>query len=188
MKKFIYCLVMASGLWVNSAAAKDDWDYIPYIGADYINSTVDYKAAKEVDYSTHHNSGALVLGTTMGNYFGTELFAQMSNTYKKENINDKRYFNAYGLDAIGYLPLSSDMKFKLLGSFGLGEYRMMFKNRDLGLKRSIDHGIGFRSGAGAQYNFDTHWALRAMVRFVNFNGIYAADHMMEYTVGARYHF
>ena len=192
MNKLLLSLCGAACFFTTSNAfAADDWEYIPYIGMDYLYSDVNYKASKGVDHNAYHNSGSFNVGTTMGKYFGTELFVQRSDTYKKEielGVNDKNQFNAYGLDMIGYLPFGCDLKFNLIASFGIGEYHMRSKNRDLGQKKYTDHGFGWRTGLGAQYNFDENWSARMVARHVNFDGIHAADHMMEYTAGIRYYF
>ena len=50
-----------------------------------------------------------------------------------------------------------------------------------------DDNVGYRFGAGAQYNITGHWALRGMVRYVVLDSEYIDD-MLEFSLGMRYTF
>lgn len=192
MKKIFYSMsLMVSMVLATTVQAADDWAYIPYAGVDYIYSTANFEKVGEDNLDPYYNSAAVIMGTTMGKYFSTELFAQASDGSKKELRNGshlKTDFEAYGLDMIGYLPFGCELKFNLLASFGVGEYHMHSKNKDTGAKKYTDHAWGWRTGVGAQYAFDDNWAVRLMARHVNFDGMSHVDHMMEYSAGIRYFF
>ncbi|MDR1026531.1 MAG: porin family protein [Lactobacillus sp.] len=186
MKKFLGAVLLSSVCLAGNANANHT-EYRPYIGFDYVNSDMNIKTAGDTKFGPHYDNMTLNVGTTIGNYFGTEMFAQHSDKDKRNN-GRKTFFRGYGLDAIGYLPFGCDMKFALLGSFGIGEYHVHSKNKFAGEKDRTDHGIGWRTGVGAQYKFTDNWAARAMVRHVNFNSIDKVDHMIEYSAGVRYIF
>ena len=50
-----------------------------------------------------------------------------------------------------------------------------------------DKGMGYRLGAGAQYNFNDNIAARAMVRYVD-TDIDGLDNIVDLTLGIRYTF
>ena len=50
-----------------------------------------------------------------------------------------------------------------------------------------DEGVGYRLTAGAQYNLDEDWSVRATYRHVYVNKMFLND-LNELSLGVRYHF
>ena len=97
-------------------------------------------------------------------------------------------YKAYGIDVIGYLPVME--KLELVGSLGVARYNVdaEVKIPLLGLEGDgDDKGMGYRLGAGAQYNFNDNIAARAMVRYVD-TDIDGLDNIVDLTLGIRYTF
>ena len=130
-------------------------------------------------------------GLRIGRNWGVEVFYQTSNTAKKTADDEWRTegdYTAYGVDALGFLPLNDQLE--LVAAAGVGKYEF-----DVKLKYSdgihefsgSDDNVGYRFGAGAQYNITGHWALRGMVRYVVLDSEYIDD-MLEFSLGMRYTF
>ncbi len=188
MKKTIGALMVAvSAVALSNTASA--LEYNPYVGLDYSYSIANTENSGGL--KPQYNAAAVSVGTTFNKYFGTEVFYQMSDTSKKNDKTGtldwvKSSFEAYGLDMVGTLPLGCDQKWALLGTAGLGEYTLTAKAN--GVKADDDHGLGYRWGLGAQYDIDAKWAVRGLVRYVNFDGLEDVDHMVEYVAGVRYSF
>lgn len=186
MKKTIGALMVAVSAVAFSANANAT-EYNPYVGLDY--SYID-GVAKE--YRPHYNAGKVNVGVDYNKYFGTEIFYQLSdsdkNNSRRYGEKDKTSFQAYGLDVYGYLPLGCEQTFALLGTAGIAEYRFTEKFTYGTSEKHRDHGVGYRLGLGAQYNIDNNLSIRALARYVGLDKIEDADHMMEYSVGAKYSF
>ncbi len=158
----------------------------PYVGADYVYSSADYKGdAKGLKKS--YNSGAVNAGVRVGKYMGLEAFYQHSGNRKthREDNEIKSRIQAYGLDLYGYLPLGCNDKVDLLGSIGAANYKL--KVKDLASGKYDKDRIGYRVGAGAQYNFTEHLSARVMGRY---SYIHTKDlkSLAEVTAGLRYSF
>lgn len=163
------------------------------------------------------NSVAFILGGRINKYFGLEAFYQQShedNHFSQIdndtlNTNGSDYtdyhlmnnyitsFKAYGLDAIGYLPISP--YFDFIGSFGIANYN--FKNKATFTAYFLDQfemtgksennfdddGIGIRAGLGAQVNVADGVALRLMYRYIHIGGD-VIDNLNELSFGIRFLF
>lgn len=157
----------------------------PYIGADYVYSYADYKnLAREPKRS--YNSGAINVGAEIGRYTGLEAFFQQSGKRKQAKGTAEQMrteFYAYGLDLYGYMPLGCS-GFNLVGSLGMANYNMKAKY----IHGSLDkQRIGYRAGAGMQYDFTDHFAARLVGRY-DYIGMKHLDSMWEVTAGVRYTF
>lgn len=158
----------------------------PYVGADYVYSYADYKGeAKGLKKS--YNSGAVNAGVRMGKYTGLEAFYQHSGERKthREDTKIKSQIQAYGLDLYGYLPLGCNDKVDLLGSIGAANYK--FKIKDLANGKYDKERVGYRVGAGAQYNFTDHLSARVMGRY-SYIHTKELKNLAEVTAGLRYSF
>ncbi|MFV0626673.1 MAG: outer membrane beta-barrel protein [Alphaproteobacteria bacterium] len=107
MKKTIGALMVAVSALALSADAKAapnfEHNFKPYVGFDYSYTTTSVKNTAR----PYFNSGKINVGTDYSKYFGTELFYQYSDKYKKSEAGNKynNKFQAYGLDLYGYLPI-----------------------------------------------------------------------------------
>ena len=157
---------------------------------------------------------SFVLGARINKYFGLEAFYQQ--TYEDSvtnevdphtlNADDEAYYlmneyitsyKAYGLDLIGYIPLSR--YFDLLGSVGVAKYEFtteanfaiyQFDNMHLQEvlhKEYNDDNVGWRVAAGGQLNIADGVALRVMYRYAKIGGD-VIDDMSEVSMGVRFLF
>ena len=134
---------------------------------DYVYSMVDFEDG-DMDKVVEDdlNAFAITAGAKMHKNFGLEAFYQQSKEESKKTLGlkAKDKYKAYGVDAIGYLPIDHEGKFEVLGSLGLGYYDADVKFAGLS---DGDDGLGYRIGAGAQYNITENVAARVMARYVD---------------------
>ena len=164
----------------------------PYLGVDAGTTDIGYSGSQEKYFLKDRAmfvGGAA--GLRIGRNWGVEVFYQTSNTAKKTADDEWRTegdYTAYGVDALGFLPLNDQLE--LVAAAGVGKYEF-----DVKLKYSdgihefsgSDDNVGYRFGTGAQYNITGHWALRGMVRYVVLDSEYIDD-MLEFSLGMRYTF
>lgn len=184
MQKIIITAAIASAaIFAASPAAAIDNVYRPYIGAAYA-----YDTARADGYHSYYNSGALIVGSTYNPYFSTEVFYQHSDKAKYNSRHNLKssYFQAYGLDMLGYLPLGCEGTIAPVATMGIGEYTL--KNDYRFGKDRRDHGWGYRFGGGLRYNLAADWSAVALVRYVKLDGIKDHDHLTEYSLAVKYVF
>ena len=160
-------------------------EFKPYVGAQY-NAT--HVNAKESTTNVDMNSYSVFAGTEYNRFFGTEVFYQNSNKWHKiDAAGDKIKvdFAAYGLDGYAYLPLGCDRIFSLFATAGIANYD--FDTADA-VTKGEDNGLGYRLGAGAQYNFTSHVAVRALGRYIWTDKLEGMDHLAEFSLGLKYIF
>jgi len=202
MKKTLLLAGVACLLSANANAA--DFIFKPYVGIDYTYSKLKYDNIKGtfngmlVLYNSDNmkdtnNSLSLIAGAKFHPNFGAEIFYQKSDkqdksTYDYEWDMGAKFstkFTAYGLDAIGYLPVAQNVE--LLGAAGLAKYEVKGKISGDILGSGNEDGLGYRLGVGAQYNFNDHIAARAMARYVLMDHDWLKN-MAEVSLGIRYTF
>ena len=186
MKYAVSSLMIAvSALAISANANAAEYDFKPYVGLDY-----NYTDADADHQSPKYNSLSVNVGTEYNQYFGTELFYQYSDDSKKGNYLNKikSSFQAGGLDVYGYLPLTCNREFALLGTAGIGLYDFKSSYNNPAVKGGHDHGYGYRAGLGVIYSLDNNWSVRAVARYVSLDQINDYDHLMEYSAGIRYNF
>lgn len=191
MKKTLLLAGVASLFSLNAQAT----EIKPVIGLDYVYSIADFDDSdSEGDYSDFYedklNALALSAGVKLNQYVGLEAFYQQSEKADKTTdgilkVEDK--YKAYGLDVIGYLPVIPQLD--LIGSLGVAYYKAEVKYSVLGIDLGSDSEdkIGFRAGAGLQYNFNDHIAARLMAKY-NYTNIDGLDNIVDVTAGVRYYF
>ena len=185
----VACLISSAA----SANMMDDAKRIyhestPYIGMDYAYTNLDLKGpakhAKE-----NFNSAKLNLGVDMGKHLGLEAFYQFGGARKAHLREDqgggtkKFKFNAYGIDAYGYMPLGCAQKISLVGTVGMAVYDTELKYNDKVSKSKV----GYRVGGGAQYKLTDKIAARVIGRY-GYVGSKQLNHVAEVTAGLRYSF
>ncbi len=159
-------------------------EFRPYVGAQY-NATHVTSDNSETDVNMH--SYSVFVGTQYNKYFGTEVFYQNSNKWHKVINGEKNKvdFDAYGLDAYGYLPLGCDQVIAPFVTAGIANYDFDMSNSD---GKGSDNGLGYRLGAGIQYHITNNIAVRALGRYVWTDKLEGVDHFSEFSVGAKYVF
>ncbi len=157
----------------------------PYIGADYaydyVKSKGDLKNLKK-DF----NSGIINMGVRTMKYGGLEAFYQHSANTKSFKHTDnpvKSRFYAYGADLHGYMPIGCH-GFNIVGALGIANYNLKLKSQ---FGSEDKNRMGYRVGAGLQYDFTNHIAARLMGRYTYLGAKYFS-HINEVTVGMRYSF
>ena len=187
MKKALLLAGVAS-LFATAANA----EIKPYIGLDGNYSSLDWAYDIENAVEDDYQSVSLIAGAKVVRNFGLEAFYQLSGG-EKNSITPVQgepeffhsRFTAYGLDALGYLPLGCEGKVELIAGAGVGEYT--FKIRKVGYGTFKDHSTGYRLNAGAQYNINENWSLRGMYHHVYTQKSWV-DAIDEFSVGVRYNF
>jgi len=178
----VACLISVSAnanMWHDVTKNMD-----PYIGADYVYSNLDVKGkAKHVE--KNFNSALLNAGVNIGEHFGLEAFYQMGGSRKShhDGVSKKFKFNAYGLDAYGYMPLGCAKKFSLVGTAGMAVYDTQLKYEGKHDKSKV----GYRVGGGMQYKLTDHVSARVIGRY-GYIGAKELNHVAEVAAGLRYSF
>ncbi len=181
----------------------------PYIGLDIATSKIDFGTDDWVvdnyngGYEYHDNKNealSFVVGAKINKNFGIEAFYQTSNENEKKyywddggNEEDKLSYTAMGVDAIAYMPINQE--FELLAAQGLAQYDFETKYEDVheefgnlgGESKDFDS-LGIRFGIGGQYNFNEHFALRAMAHYIKMTDDKYIKSMTELSMGIRYMF
>ncbi len=187
MKKTLLLAGVACLFAASAANAKMNYsDFSPYIGIDYGYDHASYKGDVK-GAKKSYNSGIINVGARMYKYSGIEAFFQQSGkrkSFKGTAREVRTEFYAYGADLYGYLPVTC-YGINLLGSAGLANYNVKAKTKAGGSEDK--QRMGYRIGAGVQYDFNQHFAARVMGRY-NYIGAKHLDNMKEITVGLRYSF
>jgi len=115
-------------------------------------------------------------------------------------------YKSYGVDFTGYIPLTQEVE--LLAALGLGQYDFEAKAV---FRSSLDDSVipladgcigcivggnvsrdfdsfGVRLGVGAQYNFNDHFALRGIFRYIKMTESTYVKNLIEASLGLRYMF
>ena len=167
-------------------AANANAELTPYVGADYNYDMWGMDQYAEDALIDHSHGGTVVAGTKFNKWAGVEAFYQLtkqeSNHFAASLYHSR--LQAYGADAMAYLPLGCENKFELLAGLGMGEYEV--KVREDGVADKFE-GIGYRLTAGAQYNLDANWSVRGTYRHVYVNKTFLND-LNEISLGVRYNF
>lgn len=171
-------------------------------GADY--------TGKVDDLDNKHSSLSGNIGWRPWRYLGFEAFYQKSLensdvVYRESYAGYPKFAQveydlksqAYGIDAIGYIPLSS--WFELLATAGVANYditgELKFKGYDLSTANPYssnttkldENKVAFRYGGGAQIWLSQRLAFRAMYRYTTIGGTFYDD-ISEFSLGVRYNF
>ena len=166
------------------AGSANALEFRPYVGAQY---NVTHVSSKNSVTDVNMHSYSVFVGTEYNRFFGTEVFYQNSNKWHKEiaGVKQKADFAAYGLDGYAYLPLGCDRVFSLLATAGIANYDFDQSNA---VAKDKDNGLGYRLGAGAQYNITNNIAVRALGRYIWTDKLDNMDHFAEFSMGLKYIF
>ena len=184
MKKFL--LLAGVALFTTNSVNAANWSNIkPYIGADYVYSRA-HQGGSTKGFKEDFHSGKIDLGMQMYNNVYMEFFSQMSGELKNrggyEGHTVKNKFQAYGMDLYGKYPIMCS-SFSALLNAGTAIYHLSYKGMD---KKSFNR-VGYRVGAGMQYDIDQNWAARVLGRY-SYVGADRLNNFKEVTVGMLYRF
>ncbi|MBP5615011.1 MAG: hypothetical protein J6X42_00430, partial [Alphaproteobacteria bacterium] len=121
MKKTLLLAGVASIFALNAQAA----DLTPYVGADYNLNFVN-KSDNLFGVPGKYHSASIVAGAKISPYFATEIFGELSKHATKKYfgvVKSHTEYGAYGIDALGILPLGCYGEWEVLGTAGIGRYR-----------------------------------------------------------------
>lgn len=178
MKNTIALMAAASAFAF--AANASAMEFTPYVAADY--TYTDAQNLAEV------HGGKVSVGTDYNKYFGTEVFYQRTGSDRVHTGGETYEYSlqSYGLDVNGYLPLGCDQTFALVGTAGIANIDV--KHKEPGDSRKTENGVGYRLGAGFEYDLTSNVAVRAMYRYTFTDKLAGLDHMNEYSLGVKYSF
>ena len=191
MKKTLLLAGVASLFAMNVNAV----EFKPYVGLDYVYSDAGMKDNLDELYESKYNSFKFDLGAKLNKNFGLEFFYQQSGEEDKNfdigaPLEVSTKFKAYGVDAIGYLPLTD--KLEGLGSIGFAKYDFEAEYNVIGYGKDTkdEDNLGMRFGLGLQYNITDNVAVNGMARYIKLNDSDddAIEDITEFSVGARYTF
>ena len=165
---------------------------------------------KTTDFDDRIDSLSVNVGWRRFKYFGLEAFYQhsLSENEVKDRwhyAGDSRFaqaeykmsYQAYGIDAVGYLPVNS--RLDLLASIGLANYDIKAEVKLSAYNNSTSEPVSsnphnfdesetaIRYGAGAQLWLSNRLSFRAMYRYAAIGGEYFDD-ISEVSLGLRYNF
>lgn len=189
MKKTLLLAGVATALFALNANATE---FKPYVGADYVYDDLGMKSDFDAAIQTKYNSFKIDLGARLHKNFGLEAFYQQSGEEHQSYegiLGVSSEFKAYGVDAIGYLPLTD--KLEGLGSIGLAKYDFEIDADLLGYEfEESEDNWGVRLGLGLQYNITDNVAINGMARYIKIDDSSddVVEDMTELSVGARYSF
>lgn len=195
MKKTLLLAGVASLFAMNVNAV----EFKPYVGLDYVYSDAGMKDNLDEAYESKYNSFKFDLGAKLNKNFGLEFFYQQSGEEDKKHATASilgadaeisTEFKAYGVDAIGYLPLTD--KLEGLGSIGFAKYDFEAEYNLIGVakEKQDEDNIGIRFGLGLQYNITDNVAVNGMARYVKIDDSDddVIEDITEFSIGARYSF
>ena len=196
MKKTLLLAGVATALFAINANAVE---FKPYVGMDYVYSDAGMKYNADEVYETKYNSLKFDVGAKLHKNFGVEVFYQQSDEEDKKHATASilgadaeisTEFKAYGVDAIGYLPLTD--KLEGLGSIGFAKYDFEAEYNLIGVakEKQDEDNIGIRFGLGLQYNITDNVAVNGMARYVKIDDSDddVIEDITEFSIGARYSF
>lgn len=176
MNKNIALLATVSA--IAFATTANALEFRPYVGAQYNYTKVD---AEEVEPKL--NSGSVFVGTEYNKYFSTEVFYQLSDDDTDNGV--KVDFASYGLDAYAAQPLGCDQVWSVFATAGIANYDTDTKQAG---EKGEDNGLGYRLGAGIEYDVTNNFAIRALGRYIWTDKLDGVDNFTEFSLGAKYTF
>lgn len=190
MKKYLFVLGFL-GLFSSTANANEMF-FKPYVGIDAGFSGVAFSKKSSKDYfEDSYAFGDVNVGAKLHKNFGVEAFYQKSTEEEKKIVGlfkTKAKYEAYGVDVLGYFPVAADNRYEIIGAFGLAQYEYKYKAEILGTNlNSSENGLGYRFGAGVQYNFHEHFGVRAMARYAILD-VEGVDGIFDLSLGLQYKF
>lgn len=190
-------------------------NFKPYVGFDLQKSVYNYNNNYDIGGGLALNGNAILedslnglnihVGNRFHKYFGAELGYFRTKEESKSIVNGTTVgpatvatadfttdvkMHGFTLDALGYYPIDEAEKFELIGTAGLSwsKAEITATVPGVGSGNVDDSEIGFRIGAGAQFNINDNINIRSLVRYqtADFNGV--VDNAWTYGLGLNYSF
>ena len=192
MKKIVLLAGVATGLFAFNANAVE---FNPYVGLDFAYSDFGTKSEAKSVVENKYKSFKVDLGAKLHKNFGLELFYQQSGDESKsavdifgDTLKTTTEYKAYGVDAIGYLPIVDNVEG--LASIGFAKYDFKAKFGADYYGHGDEDNMALRLGLGAQYSINNHWALNGMIRYAKIDdgSDDVFEDLTEFSLGIRYNF
>ena len=180
MKKILLASVLSVLPFVANA---ENINIKPVIGFDYSYAQADLKNDLDQIVEEKYSSFSGIIGVKMNDVIGIEAFYQQSLDEESFDVLTTS-FNAFGVDALAYVPLNETIEF--IPSVGIGRYKV--KADIAGYGSVSEDGLGLRAGLGMQINFNENIGLRIGGRYVHLDNFESADNIMEISSGLRFTF
>ncbi|CCZ29704.1 unknown [Proteobacteria bacterium CAG:495] len=200
------------GMDYNIASPSAASDHLSIDDIRFANGPIKLKTDNLID---DQDNLSFVLGARVSKYWGLEAFYEKTYEDKTLTSIDNHTLNtgsstgeylmnefttkysAYGLDLVGYIPVSA--YFDFVGSVGVAKYDFEtsanfavydvtgIRLKEVVSKKFDDSNVGWRAAIGAQVNIAEGVALRGMYRYVSIGGD-IVDDMSEVSLGVRFLF
>lgn len=180
MKKILLASVLSVLPFVANA---ENINIKPVVGLDYSNPQMDLKNGWDQIAEDKYSSFSGVIGVKMNDIIGVEAFYQQSLEEESFDVLTTS-FNAFGVDALAYVPLNETIEF--IPSVGIGRYKV--KADIAGYGSVSEDGLGLRAGLGMQINFNENIGWRIGGRYVHLDDFESVDSLMEVSTGLRFTF
>lgn len=177
MKKSLLLAAIGGILAANTAQAGE---YLPYVGFDYVNRTLNVGDA----YPDNYDIGNINAGVKFVDFGSIELFTERSMREKKSFKGNTMRGRLYGYGADFLLNGYNFSEGAILGSIGYGRFSTKLKDNG---RTSKDTGNTLRLGFGGEFNPTPDWGFRAMYRY-SISDSDAFANSKEFSIGARYYF
>lgn len=146
------------------------WFLKPYVGADYQYTHLDYKDSGGDVLPESLNGGDVHVGARVNKYLGFEAGYTLNSSASKDNIlgtgiNSKVKLDGGTLDALGYLPVTSDGKVELIGTVGVTRLEGKVDLSGTAAGNASEWETKGRIGGGAEYWLTDNLNLRGLVRY-----------------------
>lgn len=187
--KLFLALLASSALMVSASVAHaQDTTYSdlkPYVAVDFQGLALDladgFGGAVEDEYGAIN----IAAGVRPHKNWGVELgyFVSSEEENAAGTLNSR--VHGFSADLMGYLPLTDDEKFELLGNIGLGVTTFDVETATVSADETE---AKIRFGFGAQYHFSDNWAARARFNFTDAHADGVVDGFGTFGIGVAYKF
>ena len=177
MKKSLLAAVACGALFAASAQAGE---YMPYVGFDYVNRTLNVAD----QYPDNYDIGNINAGVKFVDLGSVEFFAERSMREKKSFFGNTARGRLYSWGADVLVNGYNFSEGAILGSIGYGRVNTKTKFNGNTQKES---GNALRLGLGGEFNPTPDWGFRAMYRY-SLADSDAYANSKEFSIGARYYF
>lgn len=165
----------------------------PYIGADYDYLHVSYKDDGDKVLESNLNGFDVHAGARVDKYLGFEgSYLWTANADKDHvlgsNVDTSVNVRGFTLDALGYLPITSDNRFELIATAGVSRLKAEFSAAGLASIAGNETETKGRFGGGAEYWLSDNSNIRALVRYQGADFDSSANNAVVASVGLNYQF
>lgn len=181
MKILTLAAVATTTLLLGATAAHAESNPGFYAAIDAQHHVIDYKSSVS-GLENDHDGLNFAVGVRPHQNFGVELGYFDTTSETASGVTTE--FSGVALDGIGYLPITKDQRFELLGS--LGVVRQRGEASAPGASDRIKE-TKFRLGAGAQYKLTDHLSARLRVLYTDAD-FDIANSYTTYSLGVAYRF